>query len=45
MKTENNTGGKDKIRLMAIIIVSLFVIATGTAFSLMRFMKELLLHL
>ncbi|MFH1637868.1 MAG: DUF2178 domain-containing protein [Candidatus Woesearchaeota archaeon] len=29
---------KDKIRLTAIIIISLFVIATGTAFSLMRFM-------
>ena len=39
MKTENNTEGKDKIRMTAIIIVSLFVIATGTLFSLMRFMK------
>nr|MCK4929628.1 hypothetical protein [Nanoarchaeota archaeon] len=39
MKTENNTEGKDKIKLTAIMIVSLLVIATGTLFSLMRFMK------
>ncbi len=30
---------KDKIRLTAISIISLLVIATGTLFSLMRFMK------
>jgi len=35
MKTKN----KDKIRMSAILIVSLFVIATGTLFSLTSFMK------
>lgn len=39
MKTKSNTEGKDKISLTAISIISLLVIATGTAFSLMRFMK------
>jgi uncharacterized membrane protein len=39
MKTKNNTEGKDKIRMIAIMIVSLFVIATGTLFSLTSFMK------
>jgi len=39
MKTKNNTEGKDNIRLTSISIISLLVIATGTAFSLMRFMK------
>ncbi len=39
MKNENNTKGKDKIRLTSISIISLLVIATGTLFSLMRFMK------
>ena len=39
MKTKDNTEGKDKIRMTAIMIISLFVITTGTAFSLMRFMK------
>ena len=45
MKTKNNTESKDKnfqlmkIRLTAISIISLLVIATGISFSLMRFMK------
>ena len=39
MKTKNNTEGKDKIRMTAIMIISLFVITTGIAFSLLRFMK------
>ena len=39
MKTKNIMEGKDKIRMIAIIIVSLLVIVTGIAFSLMRFMK------
>ena len=39
MKTKNNTESKDKIRMTAIIIISLFVIATGTLFSLNSFMK------
>ncbi|NCO97244.1 MAG: hypothetical protein COY38_04905 [Candidatus Aenigmarchaeota archaeon CG_4_10_14_0_8_um_filter_37_24] len=37
MKTKNNKEGSDKIRLIAIIIVSLFVIVTGTLFSLKSF--------
>lgn len=39
METKNNGEGKDKINLAAISIISLLVIATGTAFSLMRFMQ------
>jgi len=39
MKTKNNTEGKDKIRMTAIMIVSLFVIATGTLFSLKSFIN------
>jgi len=39
MRTKNNMEGKDKIRMTVIMIISLFVIATGTAFSLMRFKK------
>jgi len=39
MKTKNNTEGKDKIRMAAIVIVSLAVIATGTLFSRTAFMK------
>ena len=39
MKTKNNSEGKDKIRMIAIIIVSLFVIATGALFSLKSFTK------
>jgi len=39
MKTKNNTKGKDKIRMTAMIMVSLLVIATGTLFSLTSFMK------
>ena len=39
MKTKNNTGVKDKIRITAIIIIGLVVIATGTLFSLTSFMK------
>ncbi len=39
MKTENNIEGKDKIKLTSISIISLFVIATGTLFSIMRFMQ------
>ena len=39
MKNENNTESKDKIRMTSISIISLLVITTGTAFSLMRFMQ------
>ena len=39
MKTKNNTEGKDKISMTAIMIISLLVIATGIAFSLTSFMK------
>ena len=39
MEAKNNSDGKDKIRMVAIIIVSLLVIATGTLFSLTAFMK------
>ncbi|MFC1615404.1 hypothetical protein ACFL2L_01255 [Patescibacteria group bacterium] len=36
---KNNIDGKEKIRMIALMIISLFVIATGTAFSIIRFMK------
>ncbi len=39
MKTKNNPEGKDKIRMIAIMTVSLCVIATGILFSLNSFMK------
>ncbi|MBW2990081.1 DUF2178 domain-containing protein [Candidatus Woesearchaeota archaeon] len=39
MKSENNTKAKDKIRLVAIIMISIVVIATGALFSTNAFMK------
>lgn len=39
MKTKDSSKQKDKIRLASISIISLLVIATGTAFSIMRFMQ------
>ena len=39
MKTKNDTEGGDKIRITAIVIISLLVIATGILFSLTAFMK------
>lgn len=39
MKAKNDTKGIDKIRMMAIMIVSLFVIATGILFSQRSIMR------
>ena len=40
MKTKNNTKGKSKIRLIAILIVGLLVIITGAFFSLGSFKNQ-----
>ena len=40
MKTKNNLEGKDKIRLIVIGIVSLFVIVTGTLFAIKSFKND-----
>ncbi len=39
MEKRDNTRGKDKIRMFSMIIISLFVIITGTLFSLMGFRR------
>jgi len=39
MKRKNNIEGKDKIRLIAILIVSLFVITTGIFFAKQSFTR------
>jgi len=39
MNKKNSKKGKEKIRLIAIVIISLLVIATGALFSLKSFMK------
>ena len=38
-KIKDNIGGKEKIRMTALITISLLVIATGTLFSLKAFTK------
>lgn len=39
MKAKNKTEGKDKIRMIAIVIVSVLVIATSTLFAVTTFSK------
>jgi uncharacterized membrane protein len=39
MKTGKKAEGRDKIRMAAMVVISLLVIATGTAFSLSSFAK------